>query len=287
MKETGKSLLKAIGIYHPLQSFYRGSIRYFTKLRYRAQYKKYKGSGYLCNYCDSSYSMFAPWHPDPANRTAIEQNHVIAGYGQNIICPFCLSTARERLLKAILETWFDINNKKILHLSPEAHVYEFIKKRADVIAADYMPGFYKSVTQSVQFADATRLGFNDNVFDLVIANHIMEHIPDDRSAKYEIQRVLKPGGAAILQVPFSTHIPSTLEDRNINAPEKQSALFGQKDHVRIYQLGDYLQRLREAGFIVDYIPYESLRSFYQYAIQPGEGFISIKKPGSGSAAGRV
>jgi len=287
MKETGKSILKAIGIYHPLQSFYRGSIRYFIMLRYRSQYKKYKGRGYTCNYCEASYSVFAPWYPDPADSTAIESNRVIAGYGENIYCPSCLSTARERLLKAILEKQFDIDNKKILHLSPELHVYRFIKDRADVIAADYMPGFYKSISSTVQFADATRLGFNDNVFDLVIANHIMEHIPEDGMAKREIQRVLKPGGAAILQVPFSIHLSSTIEDKNINDPARQSALFGQKDHVRIYQLNDYLQRLREAGFIVHYIPYESLQPFYQYAIQPGEGFISIKKPGGDNAPGAV
>jgi len=40
-----------------------------------------------------------------------------------------------------------------------------------------MPGFYKRTARSVQFADATRLAFGDDEFDMVIANHIMEHIP--------------------------------------------------------------------------------------------------------------
>jgi SAM-dependent methyltransferase len=287
MKEAAKRILKATGIYHPLQSFYRSTIRYITRARYRKQYRPFKGRGYTCNFCYSAYGQFAPWHPAPADRTAIESNRVIAGYGENIICPYCLSTARERLLKAMLDTRFAIDNKKILHLSPEAPVYRFIRDRADVIAADYMPGFYKSIDSSIRFADATRLGFEDNYFDMVIANHIMEHIPDDGRAMREIARVLKPGSPAILQVPFSTAIPATLEDSAIKDPVQQSALFGQKDHVRIYQLDDYLRRLRQAGFIVDYLVYEGLQPFYQYAIQRGEGFILVRKPGPDNAAEAV
>ncbi|HSC37624.1 MAG TPA: methyltransferase domain-containing protein [Chitinophagaceae bacterium] len=276
MKEAAKSILKLVGIYHPLQLFYRGIIKDITRACYRYEYKKYKGGGYTCNYCQASYSKFAPWYPAEADKAALEKNKVIAGYGENIVCPNCLSTARERLIKALLETRFDIGHKKILHLSPEAPVYQYIKDKADVVAADYMPGFYKNTAKSIRFADATRLAYDNAAFDMVIANHIMEHIPDDRSAMREIRRVLKPGGVAILQVPFSTSIASTLEDIHINNPESQSALFGQKDHVRIYQLDNYLQRLREAGFTVDYFPYESLQPFYRYAIQQGEGFIAIR-----------
>jgi len=277
VKEAAKSILKSIGLYHPLQSFYRGLIKDFTKLRYRVRYKKYKGEGYTCNFCNSTYSAFAPWYPAAADRAAIENNKVIAGYGEHILCPHCLSTARERLIRALMDTILAVDNKKILHLSPEEHIYTFIRARAHVVAADYIPGFYKNIAQSVQYADATHLAFNDNAFDMVLANHIMEHIPDDRTAMREIRRVLKPGGTAVLQVPFSTSIPATLEDIHISDPQKQSALFGQKDHVRIYQLNDYLQRLREAGFVVEYISYQTLAPLYRYAIQKGEGFISIKK----------
>jgi len=140
-----------------------------------------------------------------------------------------------------------------------------------------MPGFYQNIDPHIQFADATRLPFSDNCFDMVIGNHIMEHIPNDRLAMREIYRVLQRGGIAVLQVPFSEIIPNTLEEPAINDPKRQSALFGQKDHVRIYSLNDYLHRLQEAGFQVQYLSYDSLSEFYQYAIQPQEGFILITK----------
>ncbi len=118
MKETAKKILKAIHAYHPLQGFYRSLLKQFTKARYRNQYKRYKGAGYTCNYCQASYTKFAPWYPAAENSAALENNKVAAGYGENIICPNCLSTARERLIKAVLETWIITDNKNKLNIFP-------------------------------------------------------------------------------------------------------------------------------------------------------------------------
>lgn len=121
------------------------------------------------------------------------------------------------------------------------------------------------------------LSYADNSFDVVIGNHIMEHIPKDIKAMAEIYRVLKSGGRAILQVPYSTILTGTIEEPGINNPQKQSALFGQKDHVRIYQLQNYLDRLQSCGFTVALIEYRDLTAFYKNAIQVNESFISILK----------
>lgn len=178
---------------------------------------------------------------------------------------------------ALFSTRIPVTGKKILHLSPEPNVFRFLKQYASLTTADLMPGFYQKIDPGIQFADATCLPFPDNIFDMVIGNHIMEHIPDDRLAMREIYRVVQPGGIAVLQVPFSETIPTTLEEPNIHDPKRQSALFAQKDHVRIYSLNDYLQRLQQAGFQVTYLSYDSLSELYQYAIQPQEGFILIRK----------
>lgn len=140
-----------------------------------------------------------------------------------------------------------------------------------------MPGFYSAVDKDTQYADLTKLPFGDQYFDMVIGNHIMEHVPDDRKAMKEIYRILQPGGSAILQIPFSNTGSSTIEEPGMTDPKQQSALFGQKDHVRIYSLKDYLERLREAGFSVEYLSDESLSTLHQYATQPGEGFIRLRR----------
>ena len=238
----------------------------------------YKGSGFECNVCGSFYSKFVDDFPLKENRNAIEINKVIAGYGENILCPHCLSNSRERLVIAMLCARFDISKKRILHLSPEKYIFDILKDKAIVTTADLHPGFYKSTDKNIKEENATALSFENESFDLVIANHIMEHIPADEKAMKEIYRVLNPGGNLIMQVPYSETISNTIEALSINNPEKQSALFGQRDHVRIYSLQNYIKRLQLAGFIVDLIPYNSLKGYYKYAIQKEESFLMIRKP---------
>lgn len=268
--------MQRLGIYHPLQSFYREKLFVAKQKKYKKQYERFKGRGYTCNVCGAMYERFVPDEPEKENRDAINRNHVIAGFGENVFCPNCLSTARERLVIAVLKE-MNMSDKTILHLSPEKNIYQLLQQRNKVVTADLVPGFYKSIDTNIQQQDATRLQFADAGFDLVIANHIMEHIPADSIAMREIYRVLKPASMAILQVPYTESLAYTLEDSLINDPKKQSALYGQKDHVRIYALHDYVQRLKDAGFKVEVMGANELEKFNQYAIQPGEKFLMIRK----------
>jgi SAM-dependent methyltransferase len=167
----------------------------------------------------------------------------------------------------------------VLHLAPEKHIYAFLSKMANVTTADLEPGYYKHIDRTILKEDATCLSFADKSFDLVIANHILEHIPKDRLALSEIFRVLKDGASAILQVPYSSSSPTTLEDLNITNGEKRSALYGQNDHVRIYSLGDYTERLRNAGFGVENIIPDP-EVVERFAFRPREVFFRITKPTS-------
>jgi SAM-dependent methyltransferase len=284
LKEYLKNILKSVGIYYFLQGNYRKLLFNTQKIICRIRYSKFKGAGFTCNCCGASYTRFIPDYPSVENVSAINSNEVIAGYGENILCPNCLSTARERLIIALLKEEFKIAGKKILHFSPEKNIYNFLKTNNEIITADIEPLFYKSIDGKIKDEDATRLSFNDNSFDVVIGNHILEHIPDDTKAITEIYRVLKPGGRAILQIPYSTKISGTIEEPEINDAKKQSAMFGQKDHVRIYQLQNYVERLQSRGFKVMLIQYTELAAFYTNAVQHNEVFISILKLVNGNVA---
>jgi len=106
--------------------------------------------------------------------------------------------------------------------------------------------------------DITKIEYSDNVFDVIYCSHVLEHVDDDRKAMRELYRVLKPGGWAILQVPFpetTLHIEEpiedelTFEDPTIISDEERLRHYGQVDHVRRYG-SDYQDRLKDAGFIV-------------------------------------
>jgi ubiquinone/menaquinone biosynthesis C-methylase UbiE len=95
--------------------------------------------------------------------------------------------------------------------------------------------------------DIHQIPFNEDTFDVVLCNHVLEHVTDDIKAMNEIFRVLKPGGFSILQVPFFNPVPNvTFEDATITDKRQREKIFGQDDHVRKYG-NDYQQRIRQSG----------------------------------------
>jgi len=95
--------------------------------------------------------------------------------------------------------------------------------------------------------DIHQIPFNENSFDVVLCNHVLEHVENDIKAMTEIHRVLKPDGFAILQVPFFSPIQEiTTEDTSITDPRERERLFGQDDHVRKFGK-DYLKRINQSG----------------------------------------
>lgn len=277
MKPIFKKILQQLAIYHPLQTFYRTCIAATINHYYQLTYAKYKGKGFICNFCNASYEKFVPEYPYPAIANAIKRYDVTAGYGANVYCPNCMSKNRERLVMAVLENMLLIDDKTILHFSPEKNLYNYLATKAKVTTVDIVPGFYKKIDTTITYADATKLQFKDASFDMVIANHILEHIPEDIIAMKEMYRVLQPGGVAILQVPYSEKLTATIEEPHINNPTKQEQLFGQKDHVRIYAFTDYVKRLTQSGFKVTILSPTMLAPFAKHAIQPKESVILCYK----------
>ena len=98
--------------------------------------------------------------------------------------------------------------------------------------------------------DIHAMPFAENSFDVVLCNHVLEHVQDDIQALREICRVLKPGGWSILQVPFFAPIPEvTIEDTSMVGPREREKALGQGDHVRKYGK-DYSLRIARAGLKV-------------------------------------
>lgn len=177
------------------------------------------------------------------------------GYGTqrpNVLSPSTLSLERHRLLWLYLknETDFFTAPKKVLHMAPEQCFLKRFKKLKNL---DYTTADLYSPIVDVK-ADILDLPFNDNSFDIVFCNHVLEHITDDKKAMQELYRVLKPNGMGIFQIPQDITLEKTYEDFSITSPEERAKHFGQYDHVRVYGK-DYFNRLRVVGFKVDEVNY--------------------------------
>jgi SAM-dependent methyltransferase len=167
----------------------------------------------------------------------------------NALCPNCLSLERHRLIWVYLKEkagFFD-DKQKVLHIAPEACFMERLEKR---LGDDYITADIESPLAKVKM-DIHQIPFSENSFDVVLCNHVLEHVADDIKAISEIKRVLRPGGYAILQVPFFNPVgEKTFEDNTITDPWERERIFGQNDHVRKYG-NDYPQRIRQAGLDVE------------------------------------
>lgn len=151
------------------------------------------------------------------------------------------------------ETGFFTEKLKVLHIAPEQ---EFLRRFRKMKNLDYISADLFSPIVDVK-ADILDLPFKDEEFDVVICNHVLEHIGDDGKAMSELFRVMKKGGWGILQVPMKNSLAQTYEDFSITDPAERQKHFGQYDHVRWYGM-DYFDRLKKAGFSTE-INYYSQR----------------------------
>jgi SAM-dependent methyltransferase len=203
------------------------------------------------------------------------------GYGKqrnNVLSPSTLSLERHRLLWLYLqnETDFFTAQKKVLHFAPEQSFYKRFKRMPNL---DYTTTDLNSPLADVK-ADICHLPFQDNAFDIIFCNHVLEHIPDDTKAMQELYRVLKPNGFGVFQIPQDLNREKTFEDNSITDKKERAKIFGQYDHVRIYGR-DYFDKLRSVGFKVEEVDYTNTLSeddIFKYCLQKGEIIPVVYKP---------
>ena len=203
------------------------------------------------------------------------------GYGNqrnNVLSPSTLSLERHRLLWLYLknETNFLSSESlterslplRVLHFAPEQC---FLKRFRQLNNIDYTTTDLLSPIADVK-ADICDLPFEDNSYDIILCNHVLEHIPDDTKAMQELYRVMKFGGMGVFQIPQDLSRAETFEDNTITDQKERAKIFGQYDHVRVYGR-DYFDKLRSIGFKVDEVDYTTKLSeelIEQYCLAKGE-----------------
>ena len=206
----------------------------------------YLGKGKQCPLCGCQRRKFLPY-----------------GYvtpRENALCPNCLSLERHRLLWLWLVRESDIGRgamalPKMLHIAPEVALMRKFKKMYASTPDRYVTADLESPLADMHF-DVQQIPLEDESFDAIICNHIMEHVEDDRKALKELYRIMRRGGWGVILSPVELEREKTFEDDTITDPAERTRIFGQYDHRRIYGR-DYTARLREAGFEVYDIDYKN------------------------------
>lgn len=218
----------------------------YEKARYYPELVFSLGNRLECPFCGGHFRRFKP---AGFHYPVIIEKQVIGGHWhRDNVCPRCMSNARERLAYLYLKDRTSVFNQpaRLLHVAPEPQLARVLKRSSNIkyVSADLFEAGVMS-----RF-DIQKTPFADQTFDVVLCNHVMEHVSDDSVAMAEVHRILKPGGWAMLQVPIALRLDHTIEDPTATTDAQRIERFGQEDHVRLYSRRDYIQRLQAAGFEV-------------------------------------
>lgn len=213
----------------------------------------YFGIQYKCSVCGASTRTRMP---QGYGYSVLEELQVVGGmYKERDACPVCHAGDRDRLILFYLEKHLGRNGftgKRLLHVAPEKGLSAIFQAYPGInyIAGDLEPHRYWHL-KKVRQIDLLNLPFDKGSIDAVICNHVLEHVVNDVVAMREIRRVLSKEGLAILQTPIALKLTKTREGDGHESEAERIARYGQKDHVRVYTLGDYISRLESVGFAVE------------------------------------
>ena len=149
----------------------------------------YRGNSVECSACNGQF------------RTMRDYRMPNREFKANSICPQCGAKSRHRHYGLYLKQRGVIgdSNKRILHFAPQIGIRTLLSQNngnryitTDLF--DYQTDFRSNLEM---------LPFGDNLFDVILCSHVLEHVDNDRQAMGELYRVLKPNGWALLQVPMA------------------------------------------------------------------------------------
>ena len=168
------------------------------------------------------------------------------------ICPVCGSFDRERLIVSYLEQSGNLTSPEVslLQIAPSKAMEEYLF--ANYPNLNYSSGdlYMEDVTFQLDIQDMNMI--SDDSYDMWICSHVLEHVPDDRKALKELHRILKKNGTGILLVPLDLNMMET--DEEVGCSEEENwRRFGQGDHVRKYAKHDFIKRILDSGFSLEYL----------------------------------
>ena len=166
---------------------------------------------------------------------------------QDVLCPCCKSLPRHRILALWCEEHASLLRRaEILYFAPEYSMMLWMRRNGiSCVTAD----LYGEADLRL---DIQATGLPDESYDVIVCNHVLEHVDDFRVVLKELYRILRPGGSLVCSFPMDPNVELLDEDPEVRTEEERVRRFGQNDHLRVF--GMHADRfLEEAGFTVEEI----------------------------------
>jgi SAM-dependent methyltransferase len=235
----------------------------------------------FCCICDKAVDQWLPY-AKRAERSQFMIMMETVGSDLSIYgCPHCGCNDRDRhlwlyMLAAGLPE--QLAGSRILHLAPEASLEPRIRSCQP---ARYVRGDLYPARAGITKVDAESMPFEDASFDLIIANHLLEHVSQPERALAEFVRCLAPGGMLIAQTPYAPKLKHTFEVGDApTTAEFRTLFYGQSDHVRLFG-GDIARYFNEAGLRGSLLTHAQLLADMdplEFGCNRHEPFFAFSKP---------
>jgi SAM-dependent methyltransferase len=230
-------------------------------------------AGRICVFCNNSVEAWLPFRRPSDKSTFLTRLESVGSNPERFWCPHCSSIDRERHLRLFLErlgVMGAVRGGALLHMAPEYRLRGYIESHD---LKSYVRGDLTPQNEGVHAIDLQQIAFSDETFDMVICNHMLEHVDDASAALHEIHRILKRGGRAICQTPFAARLTKTFEDPLLQSPGDRLFFYGQEDHVRLF--GSDIERcFTDAGFSGRLVPHAEILP----EVDPEQFGVNEKEP---------
>jgi SAM-dependent methyltransferase len=171
----------------------------------------------ICKVCNK-YSLFLV---DQQFGAEINATNWQPNWRERLVCS-CNLNNRQRAILHIIQKVIQVTDGNLSLYTTEqiTPVYQWLKQNlsaqivgSEYLGAEYEPGsLHSGITdEMIRHEDLEQLSFNDNSFDIVLSNDVLEHVNKPEQAMSEIYRVLKPQGQAFISIPF--HVMAALTQK--------------------------------------------------------------------------
>ncbi len=227
---------------------------------------------YYCNICENEKPFYRSYNGliSEGGESDIYRSFMVNGSNtKNYACDLCGASNIMRFIAIMfdkLNIWQEyIKGKTVLHIEPEQWIFNNIER---IQTKNYLRVSLKS-------AELVPLKYPNNAFDFIICNGVLQTLDNDIETIQEIFRILKTGGNALLQTPYSPVLRNTFKldwdesfidfiiKHDSNMESQYQKMYGSKYNRCVYGK-DLFTNLEKTGFklnmknIEDYISDEDI-----------------------------
>ena len=207
-----------------------------------------------CTLCQNKVEKYRPLHKiylEEMEKYGYPKTIPETFNGEEYECPICYGLDRDRLCAAFIR---NIMKKDMfiplfmLDIAPSIPFSKFIAREFPNIIYHTADLYMENTSYRMDIQNMFQI--EDEVYDVFVCCHVLEHVQSDIKAMKELYRILKQDGLGLLLVPIDLQQKFTDEEWGCSEEENWRR-FGQGDHVRKYSKKDFVQRLESIGFFVN------------------------------------